>query len=108
VGTLRRYYEASVRPHARFHFAVLLTVLVVAYVAVPLVARFLDSIGGYNPTGYDPKDFARTDWLRKRGDLGIADLSWEAIVNVGLVLLVAVVWLTLVPSRASRRRSRPR
>jgi len=39
---------------------------------------------------------------------GLAGLSWEVVVNTLLVILVAVVWLTLVPTRASRRRSPPR
>ncbi len=43
--------------------AVVVTVLVVAYALVPRAARFVSALGGYNPQGYEPKDFARQSWL---------------------------------------------
>ena len=62
--SLRRYYHRRFGYSERFHIAVIFTILVVAYVAVPLVVRFVDSIGGYNPVYYEPKDFERQDWLK--------------------------------------------
>jgi hypothetical protein len=83
---------------------VLLTIVVVAYVAVPQVARLVESVGGYNPGHFEPKDFERGAWLgRADGPDGLGSISWETLVHIALFLLVAVVWLTLVPTRAPRR-----
>ncbi|OGK79062.1 MAG: hypothetical protein A2W08_05250 [Candidatus Rokubacteria bacterium RBG_16_73_20] len=103
--SLRRLYHRRFRHRERFHLAVLLTIVVVAYVAVPNVVRFVEAIGGYAPTGYEPKDVARLEWLQRRVAPDVLGrVSWEALVDILLLLLVAVVWLTLVPARAARRR----
>ena len=92
------------RRQARFTFAVLLTIVVVAYVAVPHVARVVDALGGYDPGHYEPKDFEREAWLQRAGDASLfAGIGWHTVVNVALFLLVAVVWLTFVPMRRGRR-----
>lgn len=107
--SLRRLYHRHFGYHGRFHLAVAFTIFVVAYVAVPRVARLLDSIAGYAPTGYEPKDFDRERWLREhlaRPVLG--GLDWDTLVGITLFLLVAVVWLTFVPTGSARRRSGPR
>src|SRR5262249_15154493 len=49
----------------RYHVAVVFTILVVAWVAVPLVVQFVDAVRGYDPAYYEPKDFERQDWLRR-------------------------------------------
>jgi hypothetical protein len=104
--SIRRYYHRRFGYHGRFHLAVILTIVAVAYVAVPHVARLVETIGGYNPGDYEPKDFERAEWLSSRGpDALIARITWDGVVQVALFLLVAVVWLTLVPDRGSRRRS---
>jgi hypothetical protein len=60
-------------------------------------------VGGYNPSVYEPKDAARQAWLGERwGVLGY--VPGEVVINVLLFLLVALVWLALVPPGASRRR----
>ncbi|HKB42561.1 MAG TPA: hypothetical protein VKD72_39400, partial [Gemmataceae bacterium] len=89
--------------HARFHVAVIVTVLVVAYAIVPSVAQFLTAASGYNPQGYEPKDFARQSWLADRLALLVPGISADVVVNILLFVLVAVVWLALVPPGASRR-----
>ena len=105
MTTVRRAYRRRFGPHARFNFAVVLTVVVVAWVAVPSVARFINAWAGYAPVSYEPKDFERQTWLeRHAADVFLARLDWNDIIGIGLFLLVAVVWLTLVPDRASRRR----
>ena len=77
--------------------------LVVAYAVVPRVTHFLSAAGGYNPSAYEPKDAARQAWLLERwGMLGY--VPSEVVINVLLFLLVALVWLALVPPGASRRR----
>jgi hypothetical protein len=101
--SLRRAYR-RVRRQARFNFAVLLTIFVVAYVGVPHVARVVDALGGYNPGVYEPKDVERGAWLERTDVAGLLSrVSWDTLVNIALFLLVAVVWLTLVPSRTGRR-----
>jgi hypothetical protein len=101
--SFRRRYR-HVRRKARFNFAVLLTVIVVAYVGVPKLARLVDSVAGYNPPYYEPKDLERGVLLQHvEGATLLSRLSWETMVNIALFLLVAVVWLTLVPARHARR-----
>jgi len=103
--SLRRYYHRRFGYHERFHLAVLLTIVVVAYVAVPNVVRFIEAVGGYAPTAYEPKDLARLEWLQRQvAPQMLGRISWEIVVDVLLLLLVAVVWLTFVPARAGRRR----
>ena len=88
----------------RFHIAVLLTIVVMAYVGVPHVARVVDSLAGYSPGHYEPKDAERETWVQRAENASfLANIPWGTVVNVLLFLLVAVVWLTLVPTRASRR-----
>jgi hypothetical protein len=102
--SLRRAYRRA-RRKARFNFAVLLTIVVVAYVAVPQVARLIESVGGYNPGHFEPKDLERGAWLQRADDPDavLARIPWETLFHIALFLLVAVVWLTLVPTRAPRR-----
>jgi hypothetical protein len=105
MRTLRRAYRRRFRRHARFNLAVILTIVVVAWLAVPSVARFVNAWAGYAPTDYEPKDFERQSWL-ERHDPGslLRTLEWNDFIGIGLFILVAVVWLTLVPDRGSRRR----
>jgi hypothetical protein len=101
--SLRRTYRRA-RRQARFNFAVLLTILVVAYVGVPHVARLAESIGGYNPGHYEPKDLQRGAWMQQtEGATLLSRVPWDTLVNIALFLLVAVVWLTLVPPGPARR-----
>ena len=101
--SLRRYYHRHFGYHGRFHFAVVLTIVVVAYVVVPYVVRYVDALQGYAPSHYEPKDTARQEWLRQQGvPEALADVSWDVVVDVALFILVAIVWLTLVPTRHRR------
>ena len=104
VRRLRRAYRRRFGRHARFNFAVMLTIVVVAWVAVPSVARFVNAWAGYAPVNYEPKDFERQSWMERQDPVTLLGrLDWNDLVGIGLFLLVAVVWLTLVPERASRR-----
>lgn len=103
--SLRRSYHRHFGYHGRFHLAVIFTIFVVAYVVVPRVARLFESIALYNPTGYEPKDLERERWLHESGPPIIGGLDWDTVVGITLFLLVAVVWLTFVPTRASRQRT---
>lgn len=72
---------------------------------VPGVTRVVSSMAGYNPQAFEPKDAERLTWLDSRGRLtGLPPVTTELVVNVLLFLLVAAVWLALVPPGASRRR----
>jgi hypothetical protein len=105
MRTLRRAYRRRFGRHARFNFAMMLTIVVVAWVAVPSVARFVSAWAGYSPVRYEPKDLERQSWMERQDpDTLLGRLDWNDVVGVALFLLVAVVWLTLVPDRASRRR----
>jgi uncharacterized ion transporter superfamily protein YfcC len=102
--SLERLYRRG-RRHVRFKVAVLLTIVVVATVAVPPVTRLLDTLrgGGYNPGSYEPKDAERQVWLDQPDSGLLGMIPWETAVNVTLFILVAIVWLTLVPTRRPPR-----
>jgi hypothetical protein len=91
---------------ARFQLAVVLTIFAMSYVVVPRLAHLVATMGQYNPAHYEPKDADRGAWLRQQGDPDavLYSISGETLFSVALFLLVAVVWLTLVPERAPRRR----
>jgi len=79
---------------------VIVTIIVVAYLVVPNVARFLHAAGGYDPAGYEPKDTARTSWLDAKGRMiGLPQFSVNQVINVALFLLVVVLWLNLTDRR---------
>ena len=100
----RRYRRARRRVRLqRFHVAMLLTIVVLAYAGVPHVARVMDGMSGYTSGHYEPKDAEREAWIQKADDAFLAHIPWETVIHVLLFLLVAVVWLTLVPARTSRR-----
>jgi hypothetical protein len=103
--SLRRAYHRRFGYHGRFHLAVIFTIFVVAYVVVPRVARLVESIAGYNPMVYEPKDVDRQRWLQESGPPVLGGLDWDTVVGITLFVLVAVVWLTFVPTRGSRPRT---
>ena len=78
----------------------IVTIIVVAYLVVPNVARFLHAAGGYDPTGYEPKDTARASWLDSKGRMvGLPQFSVNQVINVALFVLVVVLWLNLTDRR---------
>jgi hypothetical protein len=107
--SLRRFYHRHFGYHGRFHVAVVLTIIVIAYVVVPRVARLFESVARYSPAHYEPKDLDRERWLREAASPPLLGgwLDWDTAVGIALVVLVAVVWLTFVPARTPRRRTPP-
>lgn len=104
MTTLRRAFRRRFGRHARFNAAVILTIVVVAWVAVPSVARFINAWAGYAPAHYEPKDLERQSWLERADPESLLrNLEWSDFIGIALFILVAVVWLTLVPDRAPRR-----
>ena len=59
--------------------------------------------GRFSPGHYEPKDAEREAWIQQADDAFLARIPWETVIHVLLFLLVAVVWLTVVPTRATRR-----
>jgi hypothetical protein len=107
--SLRRSLRRRFRRYERFHVAVFFTILVVAYVAVPLVVRFVDAVRGYDPAFYEPKDFERQAWIKRQvAPTVLPGFSWEIMIDIILFLLVAVIWLTFVPTRSPGRHPPPR
>jgi hypothetical protein len=107
--TLSRALRRRFGRQERFHAAVLLTIVVVAYVAVPQVVRFVDAVRGYDPAYYEPKDFERQAWIKRQVAPDVLPgFSWEIVIDIVLFLLVAVVWLTFVPARSPGRHPPPR
>src|SRR5258706_4372560 len=101
--SLRRYYHRRFGYSERFHIAMIFTILVVAYVLVPPVVRFVEAISGYNPAYYEPKDFERQDWLRRQVVPAVLSrVSWEIVIDAVLVALMAALLVTLVPARSAR------
>ncbi len=105
MNALRRAYRRRFGHHGRFNLAVVLTIVFVAWVIVPAVARFVNAWAGYAPVAYEPKDLERQTWLERRtADALLGRFEWTDFVGVALFVVVAAVWLTLVPDRAPRRR----
>src|SRR5437773_6075994 len=101
--SLRRYYHRHFGHHERFHVAVILTILVVAYVVVPVAVRYIEALQGYAPAYYEPKDLERQEWLRRRGVPGRRPgLWWGVGVDIVVFIVVRLVWLTPVLTGAPR------
>ena len=96
--TLRRFYHRHVKRHHRFNAAVFLTIFAVAWVAVPAVTRFIETVGSYDPRGYEPKDADRGVWLENRTPLFFEGLTWENILKIALFIFAGLAWLAVAPS----------
>ena len=96
---LRRAYHKRFGRHGRFHFACLLTIVVVTYLLVPWIVNLIDAGRGYSPFYYEPKDASRQEFIMRHGLPAAAVSTWQFVVNVVLVFAVVVVWLTLLPRR---------
>lgn len=105
LSSLWRYYHRRLGHHERFHVAVILTIVVASYALVPRLVRLLQGLTGYHPEYYEPKDLERQEWAIQQGPTDLLPgLTWDVIFNIALFVVVAVVWLTLVPTRSPRRR----
>ena len=107
--SLRNFYHRRFGYHERFHVAVILTIVVVAYVVVPVVVRYIDALQGYTANYYEPKDAARVEWLQEHGvPEPLTGMSFSVVVDLLLFVLVGIVWLSLMQSGGGGRRSPPR
>lgn len=115
----RRHHRSRRAPllgaRIRFYVVTFLTIVAVAYVAVPLASDLAESIPTYAPKYYDPKDLTRADYLAEQARHGTApswtdgifpaSLSSNRLIGMGLVVVVVIAWLGILPvgSRAPRR-----
>ena len=88
--------------------ALIFTVLVVAYVVVPWIVGLVETIGGYAPAYYEPKDVERQDYLRSLPGVRQTLFGWETTFKLLLLVLVGLLWLVAGGSvwrgsRSSRR-----
>lgn len=96
--TIRRWrVRRWFRGPGRFYLALVFTVVVVAYVAVPWVVLLVETAGGYNPADYEPKDLQRVEHLRSLPASLEGFFNWETAFKLLLLVLVGLVWLTAVP-----------
>jgi hypothetical protein len=101
----RRLLHRLFGRHIRFNLAVLFTILVVTYILVPWVVSLVDAGRGYSPTYYEPKDHTRQEYILRHGVAAVPVVTpWKLIVNLGLVFLVMLVWMTIMPPGGARRR----
>ena len=87
---LRRAYHRRFGRRERFAVAVVVTIVVVAYVIVPWVTRVVEGLASYDPGPYSPRDFARSAWQRDASQA--EEWTTGAAVNAGLLVLLALVW----------------
>lgn len=105
--SLRRFYHRHVRHHHRFNIAFLLTIVAVAWIAVPAVARFVDTVGSYNPAVYEPKDGERGTWMAQQGSLSLDTLTWQTVLKIALFVFAALAWFAVSSSATRPGASRP-
>jgi hypothetical protein len=67
-------------------------VLAVGLVVVPLITRVVESMIGFDPGGYDPKDFARSKPVPMRGVTDIFSGA-EAYLAIAFLLLCALFFM---------------
>jgi hypothetical protein len=107
-SSLRRQVGRWLDRGGRFYVYLILTVIVVSYVAVPWVADFVTKLQGYNPTYYEPKDQAREELQKTQSPIQLkgGQLSWQGTMKLLLLGLVVTLWLVSIPSLWGQ--SRPR
>jgi hypothetical protein len=76
----------------KFYLIAVLLVGAVALVAVPVITRVVESMAGFDPRGYDPKDFARTKWVAFRG-VGDLFTGAEAYLTIAFLLLCVLFFM---------------
>ena len=80
------------RPWLSFYLITSLLICAVALIAVPLITRVIDSMRGFDPVGYDPKDFARSKAVTLRGVSEIFSGA-EAYFSIAFLLLCVVFFM---------------
>jgi hypothetical protein len=105
VARRRQYSYRRLGRRGRFNVAVLLTIVVVTYLLVPWVVSLVDAARsyGYGPGYYEPKDHTRQEHILRHGLKPVPVVApWQLALNIGLVFVVVIVWVTVLPSGARR------
>jgi hypothetical protein len=103
--SLRRFYHRSVKHHHRFNLAVILTIIAIAWIVVPAVVNFVETVSQYNPSVYEPKDTQREQWLGRSQVLSGGVVTLENVLKLALCLFAGLAWLMLAPTLQRSRRS---
>jgi len=92
-----------------FYLYLILTMMVVSYIAVPWVADFVAKLQGYSSTHYEPRDQAREEFQRSKSPIqlkGQGQFSWQGTVKLLLLAMVAILWMVAVPGPWRQGRTR--
>lgn len=89
---IRQWFERR----GRLYLYLVLTMLVVAYVVVPWTVSFLETLRGYDPAYYEPRDPEREAHLSTQRATPEAFYGWESAVKLVLLVLVGLLWLIAV------------
>ena len=96
----RRFSYRRLRRRARFNLAVLVTIVVVTYLLVPWVASLVDAGRSYGPGYYDPKDHTRQEYILRHGLKPVPVVGpWQLALNISLIFVVVIVWVSVLPRR---------
>jgi len=96
----RLFSYRRLRRRARFSVAVIVTIVAVTYLVVPWVVSIVDAGREYSPSYYEPKDQTRQEWILRHGLKPVAAVApWQLVVNLGLIFLVVLVWVSVLPRR---------
>lgn len=77
-----------------------MTIVAVTYLLVPWVASLVDAGRSYDPDYYEPKDQTRQEYVLRHGLTPAPVVKpWRLALNIGLVFLVVIVWMTILPGR---------
>ena len=110
--TIRRHRRRFLRwleRGGRFYFYLVLTVLVVSYIAVPWAADFVSKLQGYNPQFYEPKDQDREELQKSKSPIQLrgGQFSWQGTVKLLLLAMVAILWMVSIPTSWKQGKNRP-
>ena len=97
LGRQVRRLREKVRRGGTFYLYLFITVAVVAYVAVPWVVELIDSMAGYAPKDYEPKDAQRADYLTRIESRGEWSIRWPTILKLAAIAMVVLLWVTILP-----------
>jgi hypothetical protein len=88
----RSRFAGPRRTRLKFYLLTGLLVAAVALVVVPVTTRIIESLMGFDPGGYDPKDFARTGAVTLRGVTELFS-GTEAIASIVFLMLCVLFFM---------------
>jgi len=102
----RRRFKRWLERGGWFYLYLILTVMVVSYIAVPWVAEFVAKLQGDRPEQHEPKDQAREE-LQKSSPIQLkGQFTWQGTVKLLLLAMVAILWMAAVPGSWRQGRAR--